>query len=94
MAKQEIIDFANKKRQEILNNSNLTNAQKQKAIAEINKALQKRLKTLITQMISMKLTINLKRAKDNIAKIVAKEITNALIDNKIKEINARKRFNR
>ena len=51
------------KRQEILNNSNLTNAQKQKAIAEINKALQKRLKTLITQMISMKLTINLKRAK-------------------------------
>ena len=41
-------------------------------------------------MTSMKLTVNLKRAKDNIAKIVAKEITNALIDNKIKEINARK----
>ena len=51
------------KHQEILNNSNLTDAQKQKAVAEINKALQKRLKTLITQMISMKLTINLKRAK-------------------------------
>ena len=62
---------------------------KTKALAEIDKALQK-LKTLITQMISMKLTINLKKAKDNIAKIVAKEITNALINNKIKEIKARK----
>ncbi|WP_340139469.1 DUF1542 domain-containing protein [Staphylococcus hominis] len=63
LAKREITDFANKKRQEILNNPNLTDAQKQKAIAEIDKALKKRLKTLIMQMISMKLTINLKRAK-------------------------------
>ena len=59
-------------------------------VAEIDKTLQKCLKTLITPMTSMKLTVNLKRAKDNIAKIVAKEITNALIDNKIKEIKARK----
>ena len=44
-------------------NSNLTDAQKQKVVAEIDKALQKRLKTLITPMTSMKLTVNLKRAK-------------------------------
>ena len=31
----------NKRKQEILNNSNLTSAQKQKALAEIDKALQK-----------------------------------------------------
>ncbi|MDU3266193.1 MAG: DUF1542 domain-containing protein, partial [Staphylococcus sp.] len=90
LAKQEIIDFANKKRQEILNNSNLTNAQKQKAIAEINKALQKVLKNIDNANDINEINHKLKEGKDNIAKIVAKEITNALIDNKIKEINARK----
>ncbi|MDH9949820.1 DUF1542 domain-containing protein, partial [Staphylococcus hominis] len=90
LAKQEIIDFANKKRQEILNNSNLTNAQKQKAIAEINKALQKALENIDNANDINEINHKLKEGKDNIAKIVAKEITNALIDNKIKEINARK----
>lgn len=90
LAKQEIIDFANKKRQEILNNSNLTDAQKQKAVAEINKALQKALENIDNANDINEIKHKLKEGKDNIAKIVAKEITNALIDNKIKEINARK----
>lgn len=90
LAKQEIIDFANKKRQEILNNSNLTSAQKQKALAEIDKALQKALKNIDNANDINEINHKLKEGKDNIAKIVAKEITNALIDNKIKEIKARK----
>nr|WP_242470592.1 hyperosmolarity resistance protein Ebh [Staphylococcus hominis] len=90
LAKQEIIDFANKKRQEILNNSNLTSAQKQKALAEIDKALQKALKNINNANDINEINHKLKEGKDNIAKIVAKEITNALIDNKIKEIKARK----
>ena len=90
LAKQEIIDFANKKRQEILNNSNLTSAQKQKALAEIDKALQKVLKNIDNANDINEINHKLKEGKDNIAKIVAKEITNALINNKIKEIKARK----
>ncbi|MGW9933740.1 hyperosmolarity resistance protein Ebh [Staphylococcus hominis] len=90
LAKQEIIDFANKKHQEILNNSNLTDAQKQKAVAEINKALQKALENIDNANDINEINHKLKEGKDNIAKIFAKEITNALIDNKIKEINARK----
>ena len=90
LAKQEIIDFANKKHQEILNNSNLTDAQKQKVVAEIDKALQKALENIDNANDINEINRKLKEGKDNIAKIVAKEITNALIDNKIKEIKARK----
>ena len=90
LAKQEIIDFANKKHQEILNNSNLTDAQKQKVVAEIDKTLQKVLENIDNANDINEINRKLKEGKDNIAKIVAKEITNALIDNKIKEINARK----
>uniref|UniRef100_UPI001C8F2AB9 DUF1542 domain-containing protein n=1 Tax=Staphylococcus hominis TaxID=1290 RepID=UPI001C8F2AB9 len=90
LAKQEIIDFANKKHQEILNNSNLTDAQKQKVVAEIDKTLQKVLENIDNANDINEINRKLKEGKDNIAKIVAKEITNALIDNKIKEIKARK----
>ena len=68
MAKQEIIDFANKKRQEILNNSNLTNAQKQKAIAEINKALQKALENIDNANDINEINHKLKEGKDNCCK--------------------------
>nr|WP_277951894.1 DUF1542 domain-containing protein [Staphylococcus hominis] len=90
LAKREITDFANKKRQEILNNPNLTDAQKQKAIAEIDKALKKALENIDNANDINEINHKLKESKDIIAKIVAKEITNALIDNKIKEIKARK----
>lgn len=90
LAKREITDFANKKRQEILNNPNLTDAQKQKAIAEIDKALKKALENIDNANDINEINHKLKESKDIIAKIVAKEITNTLIDNKIKEIKARK----
>lgn len=71
-------------------NSNLTDAQKQKVVAEIDKALQKALENIDNANDINEINRKLKEGKDNIAKIVAKEITNALIDNKIKEIKARK----